>query len=137
MLLIRYRLNLQPKSATRIRKPTFTDKYHFNQQHKKMSRTLHTPRSFCLAAVLAALPILSLSSQGATAEEPIISMVTQAHVQAGATGLSFRLMASEATTVTVDFGDEEKTFEITASASPDDATWIDGPIPADGEIKVY
>lgn len=137
MLLIRYRLNLQPKSAIRIREPTFTDKYQFNQKHNKMSRTLHTPRSFCLAAVLAALPLLSLPSQGAAAEEPIISMVTQAHVQAGGKKLSFRLMASETTSVTVDFGDEEKTFEITASASPDDATWIDGPIPADGEIKVY
>lgn len=85
-----------------------------------MSRTLHTPRSFCLAAVLAALPLLSLPSQGAAAEEPIISMVTQAHVQAGGKELSFRLMASETTSVTVDFGDEEKTFEITASASPPD-----------------
>lgn len=55
----------------------------------------------------------------------------------GGTAVSFRLMASQETTVTVNNGIESKTYNVTAGADASQASFIEVPIGEDCDITVY
>ena len=100
-----------------------------------MSKQLRTSIGATLIAVITVLPGSSLAA--AQEQSPIISMHTMAYSQAGGTAVSFRLMASQETTVTVDNGTESKTYNVTAGADASQASFIKVPIGEDCDINVY
>ncbi len=100
-----------------------------------MSKQLCPSIGAALIAIAAALP--GFPAAAAQEQSPIISMHTMAYSQAGGTKVSFRLMASQETTVTVDNGIESKTYNVTAGADASQASFIEVPIGEDCDIKVY
>ncbi len=81
---------------------------------------------------------LATFSLSAFAVEPIITLKTAAY-DAAAAGkmISFGLMATEETTVQVDFGPGPVDYKIGPNADATAAPLVQGVVPADGIIKVY
>lgn len=81
---------------------------------------------------------LAACSLSALAVEPIITLKTAAYDAASAGKMiSFALMATEETTVQVDFGAGPVDYKIGPNADATTAPLVQGVVPADGIIKVY
>ena len=77
---------------------------------KLMSKQLCPSIGAALIAIAAALP--GFPAAAAQEQSPIISMHTMAYSQAGGTKVSFRLMASQETTVTVGIFSKWRKIEV-------------------------
>lgn len=95
----------------------------------RLKKTLGAIAAFFIATA----PQTASAVQG----DPIISFHTSAFNPEMVKLLSFGIMSNKTTSIDVDFGGSITTYEVQPGITTDEVTWIQGEIPADGNIKVY